>query len=111
MAILKLTNITKIAVQFSPYRPGAASARFGEAAAAGGAGLQNAHAWARGAGGAVLVRAFLASVMCDKVKATNPKCEIVTVVKTDDSEPLVDIVYGTLPTKQQQQETPPQRRI
>jgi len=32
--------------------------------------------------------------MCDKVKATNPKCDIVAVVKTDDSAPVIDIVYG-----------------
>jgi hypothetical protein len=39
----------------------------------------------------------LAAVLCDKVKATNPKCEISAVVRADAAEPVVDIVYGAWP--------------
>ena len=28
------------------------------------------------------------------MRATNPKCEIVSLVKSDDVEPIIDIVYG-----------------
>lgn len=39
-------------------------------------------------------REFLAMVGSEKARATNMNCEVVTVVKHDKSEPIVDITYS-----------------
>lgn len=39
-------------------------------------------------------REFLAIVGSEKARATNMNCEVVTVVKHDKSEPIVDITYS-----------------
>lgn len=39
-------------------------------------------------------REFLAMVGSEKVRATNMNCEVISVVKHDKSEPVVDITYG-----------------
>ncbi|KAM9737709.1 large ribosomal subunit protein mL53 [Menidia menidia] len=38
-------------------------------------------------------REFLAKVASDKARATNMNCEVITTVKHDRSEPVVDITY------------------
>ncbi|KAM3858027.1 large ribosomal subunit protein mL53 [Diretmus argenteus] len=38
-------------------------------------------------------REFLVMVGSEKVRSTNMKCEVTTVVKHDKSEPVVDITY------------------
>lgn len=40
-------------------------------------------------------REFLALVGSEKARATNMNCEVVTMVKHDQSEPLVDVTYCT----------------
>lgn len=39
-------------------------------------------------------REFLAMVGSEKARATNMNCEVITTVKHDKSEPVVDITYG-----------------
>ncbi|XP_041822920.1 39S ribosomal protein L53, mitochondrial [Melanotaenia boesemani] len=38
-------------------------------------------------------REFLSKVASEKVRATNMNCEVMSVVKHDKSEPVVDITY------------------
>jgi len=96
MARLKLNNITKIVVQFSPYRPGSASARCGERLAHAHGRRQQALRLLPGTASVagVAARSFLATVLTDKVRATNPKCEITPVIASGDVPPQVEIVYG-----------------
>jgi len=97
MARLKLNNITKIVVQFSPYRPGSASARYGKRVGHANGRRQQALRLLPGtvSVASVTARSFLATVLTDKVRATNPKCEITPVLTNGDVPPQVEIVYST----------------
>lgn len=39
-------------------------------------------------------REFLVMVGSEKARATNMNCEVITTVKHDKSEPVVDVTYG-----------------
>ncbi|CAJ1083461.1 S ribosomal protein L53%2C mitochondrial [Xyrichtys novacula] len=59
-----LKTVKKIAIQFSPFESNVRS-----------------------------TRQFLSMVGSEKARATNMNCEVITVVKHDKSEPVVDITY------------------
>ena len=42
----------------------------------------------------LLRREFLARVASEKARSSNMNCEVITTVKHDKSEPVVDITYG-----------------
>ncbi|KAM9340551.1 large ribosomal subunit protein mL53 [Symphorus nematophorus] len=63
-ATVVLKAVKKIAVKFSPFESNVRS-----------------------------TREFLAMVGSEKARATNMNCEVVTTVKHDKSEPVVDITY------------------
>ncbi|KAM6899246.1 large ribosomal subunit protein mL53 isoform 2-T2 [Xenentodon cancila] len=69
MAAIRKANVVlkavkKITVQFCPFEPGVRS-----------------------------TREFLVTVGSEKARATNMNCEVITLVKHDKSEPVVDITY------------------
>ncbi|XP_038581136.1 39S ribosomal protein L53, mitochondrial [Micropterus salmoides] len=63
-ATVVLKAVKRIAVQFSPFESNVRS-----------------------------TREFLAKVGSEKARATNMNCEVISVVKHDKSEPVVDITY------------------
>ncbi|XP_070778435.1 large ribosomal subunit protein mL53 [Enoplosus armatus] len=63
-ATVVLKAVKKIAVQFSPFESNVRS-----------------------------TREFLAKVGSEKARATNMNCEVISMVKHDKSEPIVDITY------------------
>ncbi|KAM7373214.1 hypothetical protein PAMP_008085 [Pampus punctatissimus] len=63
-ATVVLKTVKKIAVQFCPFESNVRS-----------------------------TREFLAMVASEKVRATNMNCEVISTVKHDKSEPVVDITY------------------
>lgn len=40
------------------------------------------------------LREFLAMVGSEKARSTNMNCEVISMVKHDNSEPVVDVTYG-----------------
>ncbi|KAM8767537.1 large ribosomal subunit protein mL53 [Acanthopagrus schlegelii] len=63
-ATVVLKAVKKIAIQFSPFESNVRS-----------------------------TREFLALVGSEKARSTNMNCEVVTTVKHDKSEPVIDITY------------------
>ncbi|XP_034560877.1 39S ribosomal protein L53, mitochondrial [Notolabrus celidotus] len=63
-AAVVLKAVKKIAIQFSPFQSNVRS-----------------------------TREFLAMVGSEKVRSTNMNCEVISTVKNDKSEPVVDITY------------------
>ncbi|XP_051247399.1 39S ribosomal protein L53, mitochondrial [Dicentrarchus labrax] len=63
-ATVVLKAVKKIAIQFSPFESNVRS-----------------------------TREFLVLVGSEKARATNRNCEVVTMVKHDKSEPVVDVTY------------------
>lgn len=49
------------------------------------------------------LREFLALVGSEKARATNMNCEVVTMVKHDQSEPLVDVTYCECPSNHEKE--------
>ncbi|XP_070703095.1 large ribosomal subunit protein mL53 [Pempheris klunzingeri] len=63
-ATVVLKTVKKITVQFSPFQSNVRS-----------------------------TREFLAMVGSEKARATNANCQVISLVKHEDSEPVVDITY------------------